>query len=127
MKAVRIYTGDDGRSHFEDFDIPLRPGQSGSFSRAFNAENVLFRETDADYALDFHCAPRRQFVVTLSGSAELEAGDGSRRILGPDTILFAEDTTGQGHISRAVQDPRITMFIPVRDDFDLERFRAAMS
>lgn len=126
MKAVRVYTGPDGRSHFEDFDIPMREGQFGTYSRAFDAENVVFRETGADYSLDFHCAPRRQFVVTLTGSAELEVGDGSKRVLGPDTILFAEDTTGQGHISRAVENPRVTMFIPVPEDFDLERFRAAM-
>ena len=30
MKAVRIYTGADKKSHFEDLDIPLKPGVYGS-------------------------------------------------------------------------------------------------
>ena len=29
-------------------------------------------------------------------------GDGTRKVIGPGEILLAEDTTGQGHISRAV-------------------------
>lgn len=126
MHAVRIYTGPDNRSHFEDFEIPMRDGLGGTYSRAFNAEHVVFRETGADYDLDFHCAPRRQWVVTLTGSAELEVGDGTKRVIGPELVLFAEDTTGQGHISRAVANPRVTMFIPVPEDFDLARFRTEM-
>jgi len=29
-------------------------------------------------------------------------GDGSKRLIGPGEVLLAEDTTGRGHISRAV-------------------------
>jgi hypothetical protein len=49
----------------------------------------------------------------LSGGAvELEVGDGTKRRLGPGSLLLAEDTTGRGHISRAVDDqPRVSLFI----------------
>ncbi len=41
-------------------------------------------------------------MITLSGESEVEL-DGGRKIrLGPGNILLAEDTTGQGHISRAI-------------------------
>ncbi len=63
---------------------------------------MLFREVDGDYDLDFHNAPRRQYVVNLTGSVDLEVGDGTRRRLGPGSILLAEDTTGRGHKSQAV-------------------------
>jgi len=115
MQAVRVYTGDDDASHFEDFEIELEnQGAWGQISSLWRGKGVIFREVDGSYDLDFHNAPRRQFVINLSGSVELEVGDGSKRLLGPGGILLAEDTTGQGHISRAVDgEPRSCLFIPL--------------
>ena len=50
--------------------------------------------------------------MNLEGEVEIEVGDGTRRILRAGDILLAEDTTGQGHISRAVAGkPRRSLFI----------------
>jgi len=114
MQVTRIFTGADGESHFEDLDIPLKDlGPIGAMSELIEATGVVFRETGPDYDLDWHNAPRRQFVLMLSGGGvEIEVGDGSKRRLGPGDILLAEDTTGRGHISRAVDDqPRVSIFI----------------
>jgi hypothetical protein len=113
MKVVRIYTGPDNKSHFEDLQIPLKDsGKVGFVSELTKATGVVFRETAGDYNYDFHTAPRRQFVVNLEGEVEIEVGDGTRRILRSGDILLAEDTTGQGHISRAVAGkPRKSLFI----------------
>jgi hypothetical protein len=47
---------------------------------------------------------------------DIEIGDGTVRRLGPGEILLAEDTTGQGHISRAVDgQPRTCLFVPLDD------------
>lgn len=115
MQVTRIYTGDDGQSHFEDVEIELEDlGERGHISSPWPARSVMFREVDGDYTLDFHTAPRRQLVVNLTGSVEIETGDGSKRVLGPGTILLAEDTEGQGHISRNVGgEPRQCLFIPL--------------
>lgn len=117
MKIVRIYTGDDGRSHFEDVTVPLTDrGPLGRISELWRGSGVMFREVDGDYDLDFHNAPRRQLVVNLSGSVDIEIGDGTVRRLGPGDILLAEDTAGQGHISRAVDgEPRRCLFVPLDD------------
>jgi uncharacterized cupin superfamily protein len=113
MKIVRVYTGSDNQSHFEDLQIPLKDaGKTGFLSERVKATGVMFRETAGDYHYDFHTAPRRQYVVNLEGGVEIEVGDGSRRVLGAGDILLAEDTTGQGHISRAVAgQPRKSLFI----------------
>lgn len=113
MKVVRVYTGDDGQSHFEDVDIDLvSHGGLGRISDLWPGGGVQFREVEGDYALDFHNAPRRQLVVNLTGSVEIEVGDGSTRRLGPGEILLAEDTEGQGHISRNVAgEPRSCLFV----------------
>jgi hypothetical protein len=62
-------------------------------------------------------------VVTLSGIGEIECGDGSRRRFGPGDILLAEDTTGQGHITREIEGPRRGIFIPLPQDFDISMRR----
>lgn len=115
MQVVRIFTGDDGRSHFEDMEVPLTDrGAMGRISGLWPGQGVLFREVDGDYDLGFHNAPRRQLVVNLSGSVDIEVGDGTVRRLGPGTVLLAEDTTGEGHISRAVNgEPRRCLFLPL--------------
>ena len=82
MKIVRIYTGPDNQSHFEELQIPLKDsGKVGFLSELTKATGVLFRETGGDYNYDFHTAPRRQYVVNLEGEVEIEVGDGSKRIL----------------------------------------------
>ena len=113
MTVVRLYTGPDNKSHFEDIQIPLKDGgKVGFISQLYKATGVVFRETTGDYNYDFHPAPRRQYVVNLEGEVEIEVGDGTRRILRAGDILLAEDTTGQGHISRAVAGkPRKSLFI----------------
>jgi hypothetical protein len=113
MQVVRIYTGADNQSHFEDLQVPLKDGgKVGFLSERIKATGVFFRETSGDYNYDFHTAPRRQYVVNLEGEVEIEVGDGTRRILRAGDVLLAEDTTGQGHISRAVAGkPRKSLFI----------------
>ena len=39
-------------------------------------------------------------AVYLSGVGEMVASDGGTRKLVPGTVLFSEDTTGKGHLSR---------------------------
>jgi hypothetical protein len=103
MSVLRIYTGADGKSHFEDLQVPMKDaGRIGFMSEKVKATGIVFRETAGDYNYDFHVAPRRQYVVNLEGEVEIEVGDGTKRILRSGQILLAEDTTGQGHISRAV-------------------------
>ena len=113
MKVTRIYTGDDGESHFEDIDIPLKDaGDIGSLSEQFKATGVIFRETDGNYDYNFHNAPQRQYVVMLDGEVDIEIGDGTIRRFSTGDILLAEDTTGRGHRSIAVDGKqRKSMFI----------------
>ena len=116
MKVVRIYTGDDNQTHFEDLDLLFAPGGESETTPIRDAGGVRFNRYPPDFRLDWHCAPRRQYVVTLSGQAEIEIGDGSVRRFGPGDVLLAEDLTGQGHITRVVGgEPRTTLWISLAD------------
>jgi len=117
VKVTRLYTGSDGKTHVEEYEVPLKSqGRGTELSDAVSVKDLQFRRTNQDYSLDWHPAPRRQYVVTLSGESEIEL-DGGRKIrLGPGHILLAEDTTGQGHISRAVgSEDRISLFITLAE------------
>ena len=124
MQITRVYTGDDGESHFETIDVSMSESRYGSLSELFEAEGVMFRTTPIGGELDFHNAPRRQFVVNLSGTVEIEVGDGTKlQLLGGD-ILLADDVTGRGHITRDVEGPRHSLFIPLPEDFDVDALRS---
>jgi quercetin dioxygenase-like cupin family protein len=123
VKVTRVYTGEDNESHFEDLDVPLKPARYGQLSELVEAAGVIFRETPVGGAVDFHTAPRRQFVVNLSGLVEVECGDGTKRRLGPGDILLADDTTGHGHITRDIEGPRRSLFIPLPDSLDTAAWR----
>ena len=117
IKVTRIYTGADGKTHAENYEVPLNsPRGATEMADPIAVTNVQFRRTSPDYFIDWHTAPRKQFVITLAGESEVEVGDGSKIRLYPGHILLAEDTTGQGHISRAIgSDDRISLFLPLAD------------
>ena len=60
MDIVRVYTGPDGCSHFEDLTVELSDREAaGAISELWPGAGVQFRAVPGDYALDFHRAPRR--------------------------------------------------------------------
>lgn len=124
MKVLRVYTGDDERSHFEDLEIPEEETASGWMTGWLDAVGLAFRRTPPSQPMDFHRAPRRQLMLVLYGALEVECGDGSVRRIGPGELLLADDLTGQGHISREVESPRAMAFIAVAPDLDVSAWRS---
>lgn len=121
MAVWRVYTGDDELTHVEQIEVPLiaRPG-GGAVSRLLAGPGVMLRRTPADLFVDWHPAPRRQFVITIAGRGEIEVGDGTKLALEPGTITLVEDVDGRGHITRGVgSEERVSLFIPLDDDEDL--------
>src|SRR5262245_14698329 len=118
MKVTRLFTGPDGKTKVEEYEVPLKPqGRGTELSPTVAVKSLQFRRTTQEYNLDWHPAPNRQFVITLSGESEIELEGGKKLRLGPGHILLAEDTTGQGHISRGIKGSpdRFTMDIGLAD------------
>jgi len=117
-KTFRLYTGGDGKSRVDPVDL----GQTPEWTKGLAATQISFRLWPRGEFLDWHPAPRRQLVVTLSGESEIELEGGRKIRLGPGHILLAEDTTGQGHISRAVgSKDRIALDIALADGATVPR------
>ncbi len=114
MKIVRIYTGKDRQSHFEEKGLSFAEGERMQTTVLQAASGVAFRRAPAGHVIDWHPAPRRQYVVTLSGQWDIECGDGTVRRFRAGDVMLAEDLTGQGHVSRVVGDhPHIFMAVPL--------------
>jgi quercetin dioxygenase-like cupin family protein len=107
----RLYSGSDGQSHLEDLDPGF--GQiDGPVGQ--QATGITFRKTEPGYFIDFHPAPRRQYVITLQGEVEIGLGDGTVHRFGPGDVMLADDLTGKGHSTRVVGNvPRISVAIPL--------------
>ena len=79
MGTFRLYSGDDGQSHIETIDLDQTP----DWKSAQDTTTISFSEAPAGRFSDWHPAPRRQFVIILSGQLEIGLGDGSRHVFGP--------------------------------------------
>ena len=96
---VRIYTGGDGQSHFEDVGLPAEDVLRVATKAG---EDLVFRRSGEDSFSDWHHPTRRQYLIVLEGEMEVVCGDGSAQRFQAGDVLLAEDMTGQGHQTRAI-------------------------
>ena len=107
---VKIYPGEDGKSHFEHVD-PKEWQADWEVDPAKGPIN--FRSRDPGYFYDLHNESRRQYVITLSGQVDVEIGDRTKLLFGPGDVIFAMDLSGQGHSTRTVGgEPWVYCAIP---------------
>ncbi len=112
MAIIRLYTGDDGETHMEELD----PASHPDLTTMQATEGIVFRVSEAGRFSDWHNAPRRQYVINLSGEVEIGLGDGSVHRFGPGHVTLAEDLTGQGHTTRVVgEQGRVSATIPLSE------------
>ncbi|MDA1128002.1 MAG: hypothetical protein O2913_04790 [Chloroflexi bacterium] len=96
---VRIYTGDDGQSHFEELGFPNDATQRIGTKAG---EDLIFRRSTENSFSDWHNPGRRQYLFVIDGQMEVSVADGSALLFNPGDVLLAEDMTGQGHVTRAI-------------------------
>jgi hypothetical protein len=110
---VRLYTGEDGKSHFEDITLPLTGDTRGRERTAWQeVTGIEFARFPVGYVSDWHNASCRMYAIILSGQVDCKIGDGTVQRLGPGDVLLEEDLTGQGHSNRVVDDqPVLVAFV----------------
>ena len=115
MAIIRLYTGSDGKSHFEDLTPNLAPrGDQSETGELLPGSGIIVRRFDPKRTNPWHHAPLRAAVFTLEGAVDIEIGDGTVKRLGVGDILIAEDLTGQGHGTREVgPEARVSVFVPL--------------
>ena len=96
-----------GGKRLDGVDIrPLQP--------AAGANQISVGRDDTDIRIKHGKVSKLHAVFTLSGAVDIEIGDGTVRRLGSGDILIAEDVTGQGHKSKAIEGKiRHCIFVPI--------------
>ncbi|MFA4877667.1 MAG: hypothetical protein WC586_09645 [Methanoregula sp.] len=103
MKITRLYSGTDDQSHFEDREVPFETREDfGLFTLPEPAKSFFFREIPPGWEYRWHNVVCREYVIMISGSAEIIVGSGETRVFRAGDILLAEDMTGQGHQTRVI-------------------------
>ena len=116
MQVVRLFSGDDGESHFEELELPYEEFAHAQATAMQAASGIQFRKSPPGHFIDWHHAPQRQFVITLAGQSKIVVGDGTSRIFSTGDVLLADDHTGRGHTT-AVEgnEHRVSVFVPLAD------------
>ena len=107
---TRMYADADGDTRFEDVPVKMAPAVVAQdvpmvdVAAPVGVTAFIFTRMEPGFTSDWHPAPRRQFVIILSGGLELTGGDGETRHFGPGGLFLAEDTEGKGHQARVTGD-----------------------
>lgn len=107
---TRLYSDDQGESHFEDVEIDLAltdyapPAPPLGLSSFTPSTQFGFMNAPAGWSSDWHPTTARNIFFVLSGEWEVTASDGEARRFGTGSVLLVEDTTGKGHSSRVVSE-----------------------
>jgi len=117
MKYTRLYSDEQGESHFEDRELHFEsvdfapPAPPLDISLFGQAEQCSLLRAKPGWTGDWHPAPFRQLHFYLSGEVEAEASDGEKRRIGAGEIALVEDTTGKGHRSHVISDEHVVIVI----------------
>jgi hypothetical protein len=118
VTCLRIYADAVGETHMQEVafalltkqvfkdNLPLR------MSETLASSGCSFCRVPAGMnEVGWHNPPRRKLVVWLTGEVEFETSDGDVRRVAAGSVVFAEDTTGKGHISRHPPEWQLLMLV----------------
>lgn len=109
IPAIRLLRDADGESYFE----------KGTVQTDFKIQSNEFwfaNEIDS-WQIGTHTAPRKQFVITLSGKLKFTTSDDLSFIVEPGIVLLAEDIDGDGHAWEMIEGHENwhRIYIPIVD------------
>jgi quercetin dioxygenase-like cupin family protein len=111
MKFPMIHADERGETHFGVHDIPHRevamgppPNPMGQMSDFGAVTSMCAISFPAGTDVPAHTAPQPYIAIVLSGEGEVVTSDGEARRLHPGEVLFCNDLTGKGHVTRAITD-----------------------
>lgn len=117
VSYVRMYSGADGESHFEDlthdlvqqdFAPPAAPSLVGTF---LDASGTLFFAARPGWGGEVpHPSPQRQVFCFLRGVVEVTVSDGERRCFSTGDVVIVDDTRGKGYATRVVGADDVVVF-----------------
>jgi hypothetical protein len=108
--VTSMYSGSDGLTHLRDKTVTF-PQLEKAHAVQISRISPNSDPKSGGYT-NWHNAPHRRYVVVLKGRFEVEVENGGKtKSFGPGDVLLAEDLTGKGHLTRAVGEDTVWMFV----------------
>lgn len=116
MEVIHIWAGEDGVSHVARVKVVGSPKPLPA--------TAVTTTSIAQGTEDWHVAPAKTFTINVVGDIEGEVSDGTKVRIGKGDLVYLEDRTGKGHVTRLLT-PVANIFIRMPDDFDFFAWAAA--
>jgi len=118
LAVSRLFSDESEVTHFTDDSLTWNtlntPDGNLPVTDLLPAEEIGFLRLPSTYRSDWHPAPRKQYVMVLIGSMEVEAGDGEKRVFRPGSVLLVTDTEGRGHKTNVVGGEEVLLvWVPI--------------
>jgi len=111
MKFPRIYSDEQGETHIGVRELPEHearlgppPNPMGRMTEIEAATSFVTLSVPAGTEAPAHNAPQPYICIVLSGEGEVVASDGKTVRLGPGGLLYCDDVSGKGHVTRSITD-----------------------
>jgi redox-sensitive bicupin YhaK (pirin superfamily) len=125
MKIVRFTSTSDGGSQFVEVDLPIDNASTDAFgntvrrSATIPAQSTMVTEMPEGLYQDWHPASRRQLLVVLSGTLEVETSDGNKHRCSSGEVFLADDVGSRGHRTRTIGGPARVLFVHLPPEANL--------
>jgi quercetin dioxygenase-like cupin family protein len=114
MKFPRIYADEQGETHIGVREVAQHearvgppPNPVGEMTETEGVSTFVVFSAPAGTQVPAHKAPQPYICIVLAGEGEVETSDGTTLCLGPGELIYCDDTSGKGHVTRSVTDVRI--------------------
>jgi hypothetical protein len=122
VKIVRFIPTPDGGSRFVEAEIAIDNAATDAFghlihrSAVLPAQSTMLTEMPEGMNQDWHPASRRQLVIVLSGTVEVETSDGSKKRWSGGEMFLADDAGSRGHRTRTIGGAARVLFVHLPPD-----------
>src|SRR5881227_2333449 len=117
MKIVRFTSTADGGSQLVKIDFSVDNASTDAWghtvrrSATLPAQSTMVTEMPEGLYQDWHPASRRQLLIVLSGTLEVETSDGKTHRCSSGEVFLADDVGSRGHRTRTIGGPARVFFV----------------
>jgi hypothetical protein len=126
MQLIRFIPTLDGGSRFVEIDVPIDNASTDAFGHVIRrsatvaAQSTMLAEMPEGLDQDWHPASRRQLVIVLSGTVEVEASDGTTHRWSSGELFLADDVGSRGHRTRTIGGPARVLFVHLPPETNID-------
>ncbi len=109
-----MYSDAEGKTHFRDRTMELEdaefapPAPPFKVAAPIQAKEFQVFSFPPHWEGPWHHAPRQLYFFQSSGQLEIEVSDGHKRRFQAGSVIFVDDLTGDGHVTRNIGDDPVT-------------------